>query len=52
MLAGRSVIHEGTNRAGQDFKCHATSFFNLKYKDIIKMNPTLMVFIQEIIYLG
>ena len=50
--AGDGVFRagNGTVRLGQDLQCCVILWIILKYKDIIKMNPKLMVFIQEITY--
>ena len=47
--AGRGVIHvcKGTISTVQNFWSH---FIISKYKDITKMNQSLMVFMQEIVY--
>ena len=42
---------EGTIRAGGSFQCCPVLQLSLKYKNIMKMNLNLMVFIQENIYL-
>ena len=42
---------EGTIRAGGSFQCCPVLQLSLKYKNIMKMNLNLMVFIQETIYL-
>ena len=51
---GDGVIEAGerTNSAGQDFQCCLLLQLVLKYKNITKMNPDLMVLIQEIIYVN
>ena len=60
VIAGEGVIRDGDGviRAGdgvirvvQDFKCRLILQLILKYKNIIKKNLNLMVFIQEIIYI-
>ena len=42
---------EGTIRLDQDFYCRLIFKLILKFKIVIKTHLTLMVFIQEIIYL-
>ena len=54
-LLGNLLPVKDTIRAGEGMiwageACHILQLI-LKYKDIIKMNLNLMVFIQEIIYL-
>ena len=46
---GDGVIEAGD---GQDFQCCLLLQLVLKYKNITKMNPDLMVLIQEIIYVN
>ena len=51
-VPGRGTISAGesTIRAGQEFRCGHTFLQLLKYKSIIKMNLSFMMFNQEIIY--
>ena len=53
LLTGKSIIKagEGTIRAGENFECRPILYLILRYKNIIRKNLNLMVFIQEIIYL-
>ena len=52
-LTGTRVIRAGeaTIRADQDSSCCLILWLTLKFKDFIKMNLSLMMVIQEIIYL-
>ena len=50
-LLGNLSIDKGTIRAGQDFYCLPILQLIWIYKNIIKKNLNLMVFIQETIYL-
>ena len=51
-LAGKGIVRtgEGVIRARQNFYCYLFLESILMYKNIIKMNLNLMVFIKEIIY--
>ena len=48
-LPGKSVTRagKGTIKASQDFWCHPILWLILKYKDIIKINPNLMVLFEK-----
>ena len=57
-LLGNLLISNGTIKSDQDtvratqkFQCGLIHKQLFKYKDIFKMNPNLMTFIQEITYL-
>ena len=50
LVRGLIRAAEKTIRAGQDFKYRVILELVLKYKNIIKLNLNLMVFIQEITY--
>ena len=53
MLAGKVAIQasEGGIRTGQDFWCRLILWLTLKYKNIIRINLNIMMFIQEVISL-
>ena len=50
-ILGNPLTGKGVIRAGQNLQCHLILELFLKYKNIIKTNLNLMVFIQKIIYL-
>ena len=54
LLTSKGTIREdeGTIRGGENFYCHLILYLLLKYKNIIKMNLNLMMFIEEIIFLN
>ena len=49
----REAIRAGDGRikAGKDFQCRLILWLVFKYKDVTKMNPSLLVCTQKIIYL-
>ena len=50
LIAGKGIIRAGDGliRTGQYFSCCLILWLILKYKDIMKMNRSFMVFIQQI----